>query len=122
MKYFQPMHELSIAEGILSTIETQLGEIKPIIQINLIIGPLAGISSESLEFWLTEVARLKGFGSPVIVINKTVAMAVCSACGSNYEIKSFYSGCPKCESFERTIISGHECTIETIELEDSPHV
>lgn len=116
------MHELSIAEGILSTIEKQLGEVKPLIQVNLTIGSLAGISADSLEFWLEEVAKQKGFGFPAIVIKKTNALAVCSTCATNYELKSFYSACPKCASFERTITSGHECTINTIELEDAPNV
>ncbi len=116
------MHELSIAEGIFSTIEKQLGEVKSLTCVNLTIGPLAGISSESLEFWLAEVAKQKGFGSPAVVIKKTNAMAACSICATNYELKSFYAACPKCASFERTIISGHECTIDTIELEDAPNV
>jgi hydrogenase nickel incorporation protein HypA/HybF len=116
------MHELSIAEGILSTIENQLGCVKPLIQVNLSVGPLSGISADSLEFWFTEVAKQKGFGSPKLIIKKNVATSVCSTCNLEYEISSFYSGCPKCGSFTRTMASGQECIIDTIELEDDSNV
>jgi hydrogenase nickel incorporation protein HypA/HybF len=116
------MHELSIAQGILDTIENQIKSVKPITRIFLTIGPLAGVSAESLEFWLSEIAKQKGFGAPTVVINKTTALANCSACKEKYEIKSFYSACPSCDSFERTIESGFECVIDSIELEDSDNV
>lgn len=116
------MHELSVAQGILDAIEKKLGVVKPLMRVFLTIGPLAGVSAESLEFWFSEVAKVKGFGSPEIVINKTKALAVCSACKEKYEIKNFYDGCPKCDSFERTIESGFECTIDSVELEDIENV
>ncbi len=121
-KYFHIMHELSVAQSILDTIEKQLGSIKPLTRIVLTIGPLAGISADSLEFWLSELAKQKGFGSPGVTVNKTTASAICSACKAKYEIKSLYSGCPSCESYERTIASGFECIIDSIELEDVDNV
>jgi hydrogenase nickel insertion protein HypA len=116
------MHELSVAQSILDTIEKKLGFVKPLIRVFLTIGPLAGVSAESLEFWFSEIAKQKGFGTPEIVINKTMAWAICSECKTKYEIKSLYSGCQKCDSYERTIESGFECTIDSIEMEDSDNV
>jgi len=116
------MHELSIAEGILSTIEERLGKIMVLSRVNLIIGPLAGVSAESLEFWFSEVAQQKGFGTPVLNIQKTKALALCSSCGLQYEVHSFYSGCPDCASLERSVTAGFECNIESVELEDDDHV
>lgn len=111
------MHELSIAEGILGAIEQRLGGKKILTQINLSIGPLAGISPDSLEFWFSEIAKSKGFGAPRLEIKKTKASAVCAQCKTTYEVKSFYSGCPDCGTFERTVSSGFECVIDSIELE-----
>ena len=121
-KYFSPVHELSVAQSILDTIEKQLGSAKPLTRIILTIGPLAGISAESLGFWLSEIAKQMGFGAPEVVINKTTAWAICSSCKAKYEIKSFYSACPACGSFERTIESGFECVIDSIEMEDVDNV
>jgi hydrogenase nickel incorporation protein HypA/HybF len=122
VKYFLSMHELSVAQSIIDAIEKQIGPNKPVSCIFLTIGPLAGISAESLEFWLSEVAKQSGFGSPRVVINKTTARAICSVCKAKYELNSFYSTCPSCDSFERTIESGFEFVIDSIELEDNDHV
>ncbi len=111
------MHELSIAEGILSAIEQRLGGKKILTRINLSIGPLAGVSAESLEFWFNEIAKENGFGAPVLEIRKTKALAVCAQCRNNYEVRSFYSGCPECGTFERTVKSGYECMIDSVEME-----
>jgi hydrogenase nickel incorporation protein HypA/HybF len=111
------MHELSIAEGIISTIEQHLGGKKILTRINLSIGPLAGVSAESLEFWFSEIAKDKGFGTPVLEIKKTKASAECAQCKTTYEVRSFYSGCPQCGNFERTVNSGYECVIDSIEME-----
>jgi hydrogenase nickel incorporation protein HypA/HybF len=111
------MHELSIAEGILSAIEQCLGGKKILTKINLSIGPLAGVSAESLEFWFTEIAKEKGFGTPVLEIKKTKASAVCAQCKNTYEVRSVYSSCPQCGNFERTVSSGYECVIDSIEME-----
>ena len=111
------MHELSVAESILNTIEQHLGGKKILTKINLSIGPLSGVSAESLEFWLSEIVKEKGFGTPVLEIKKPKASAVCAQCKNTYEVKSFYSGCPQCGNFERTVSSGYECVIDSIEIE-----
>jgi hydrogenase nickel incorporation protein HypA/HybF len=121
-KYFSRMHELSVAQSIIETIEKQLGTIKQLTRISLTIGPLAGISADSLQFWLSEIVKQKGFGAPDIAITKTLARAICSACKAKYEIKSLYSGCPLCESYERTIESGFEFVIDSVEVEDVDNV
>jgi len=72
---------------------------------------------ESLEFWFSEIVKEKGFGTPVLEIKKPKASAVCAQCKNTYEVKSFYSGCPQCGNFERTVSSGYECVIDSIEIE-----
>jgi len=111
------MHELSIAEGILSAIEQHIGGKKILTRITLSIGPLAGISADSLEFWFSEIAKTRGFGTPALEIIKTKAEALCAQCSETYDLSSFYTGCPKCESLERTVSSGYECVIDSIEME-----
>ena len=111
------MHELSVAESILNTIEQHLGGKKILTKIYLSIGPLSGVSAESLEFWFSEIVKEKGFGTPVLEIKKPKASAVCAQCKNTYEVKSFYSGCPQCGNFERTVSSGYECVIDSIEIE-----
>jgi hydrogenase nickel incorporation protein HypA/HybF len=119
VKYFYRMHELSVAQGILDTIAKQIGGPKSLTRISLTIGPLAGISADSLEFWLAEMSKQTGFGSPEVKIKKTSAFAICSSCKTKYELTSYFSGCPSCECIERTIESGHELQIDSVEMEDS---
>ena len=53
----------------------------------------------------------------MLEIKKTKASAVCAQCKNSYEVRSFYSGCPECGTFERTVQSGYECVIDSIEME-----
>ncbi len=116
------MHELSIAEDIFTTIEYSLGFKSELKCVEITIGPLSGISAEALSFCFSEVAKLRGFGNPQLVINKVKAVANCSRCDNRYEITDFYSTCLECGSFEREIVSGDRCTIDTVELMEDTHV
>jgi len=112
------LHELSIAEDMIRVIEKALGCRRELCTVTLILGPLSGVSAESLRFCFSEIAASRGFGSPELVVKKTMARVYCRNCKSEYEAEDFFDGCPSCGSFEREIRSGRECMVESVEIEE----
>jgi hydrogenase nickel incorporation protein HypA/HybF len=113
------MHELSVADSMFSIIEEKLGGAYPLTVVAIVLGPLSGVSPDSLEFCLGEIARERGFGTPVARITIRPARVQCAGCGEEYALKDLYAPCPSCGGMERSIISGHECYVDSVELEEA---
>lgn len=112
------MHEFSIASGILDTVEETIGTGKRLLRVKLTLGPLSGISADSLEFCFTEIARIRGQGTPVLEIVRPRVQVVCSQCALSYEVDRVENGCPGCGSLSRHITGGFECEIESVTFEE----
>ncbi len=112
------LHEFSIASGILDTVEETIGTGKHLMRVKLTLGPLSGISADSLEFCFTEIARIRGQGTPVLEILRPRVQAVCSHCAFSYEVDRVENGCPGCGSLSRHITGGFECEIESVTFEE----
>ena len=116
------MHELSFAEDILRIVEEVAGSPQRIASVHVTVGPLSGISADSLRFCFGEVAEAKGFGSTRLIIEESMAKVGCSDCLFEFEAKTFHNGCPRCRSFNTTVLSGHEFTVDWVELDDGDNV
>ncbi len=112
------MHEMSLAKDMTRIIGNALGRKVHLDRVNVTIGPLSGISPESLRFCFTEIAKMDGFGEPELVITKTEALIVCLDCDTQYSATDFYQGCPSCGSIHRRILSGREFTVDSVEIEE----
>lgn len=110
------MHELSIAQEIFSIIEKTLGFKKELKSVSVTVGPLSGISPESLDFCFCEVADIIGYGRPELIMNLLKAYVQCRKCNCKYEVKDYYSCCPQCDCFDKEILSGNEFTVDSVEL------
>jgi hydrogenase nickel incorporation protein HypA/HybF len=111
------MHEFSIADSLFETIIPMVENRHALSAVHLTIGPLAGISRESLEFCFSEIAREKGFDRVRLAIRSTGAVLRCK-CSREYEVHRFDETCPECGGFERIILSGKEFTLDYLETED----
>ena len=112
------MHELSIASSILELIGTKVPDKTKLDHVHITIGPLAGIFSDSLEFCFNVLAAFEGYSKASLVIHRVPARFLCMQCQFVYESERIDITCPRCESFERNILSGSECTIDSIEVEE----
>jgi len=112
------VHEFSLAEEMLVMISDVIGSGRRLERVNLVIGPLSGVSADSLRFCFTELAAMRGLGSPDLVVEEPPASLRCRSCGLSYEVHEFVEGCPACGSMERDILSGMECMLESIEVDD----
>ena len=109
------MHELSIACGILDVVEETLGRREPLTAVDLVLGPLSGVSAEALEFCFTEAAWQRGFGRPVLRIRPVEAVVECPECGTAYGATDLAACCPSCGGIFKRILSGRECSVESVE-------
>jgi len=116
------MHEVSIAESILDLIERQLGKVRKLAEVELRVGPLSGVSADSLEFCFPTVAKQKGFGSPVLKLERTLVDIRCDACQERYQVPDPISPCPACGSWKRTILSGDELQLLGATLQEDSDV
>jgi len=112
------MHELSIAQSILDTIEQALGGKRPLLTVTLTVGPFAGVSADALNFCFTELARQQDFGAPRLIINQSPAALHCNECGGESRTENALDPCPDCGSFNRTILDGQECRLDSVEIEE----
>jgi hydrogenase nickel insertion protein HypA len=114
----KPMHELSLAAGILETIGKLVPQAAAVREVHVTVGPLAGVSAEALEFGFGELARQDGFAHARLVIATPGVKLRCSGCGAQRESGFPPGPCPACGSAENAILSGTEFTLDSIEVED----
>jgi Zn finger protein HypA/HybF involved in hydrogenase expression len=56
---------------------------------------------------------------PVAIVAEKVPACFKCACGAAYSPDKIFDPCPSCGGFDRTVIDGKECSIESIEIEDA---
>ena len=115
------MHEVSVALGMIEELTRIASEnnAKKILTINLKIGRLSGIVTDSLKFAFDAIkADNPLIASAGIVINEVPLVYQCNECGKSFEADDLYfPACPGCGSNDLKIISGEEQHIENVELE-----
>ena len=110
------MHEYSVASEI-SAIVKQSAKGLPVKKISISIGVLSGVLSESLLMYLELVLPEMGMNNVSIETKEVPATFICT-CGTEYTAESMTTPCPQCGGYERSIKSGHDCTVESIEVEE----
>ena len=112
------MHEFALAENIIETIvENVKDNFADITEINIDVGVFAGVVSESLKFGLELIIKEKGASNITVNINDLPAVARCE-CGKKYETRDMFESCPECRSFNRSIVSGSDVIINSVEIRD----
>ena len=89
------MHEVSIAEGILSAVES-----------TLVNEPDAKVSSVTVN--IGELAKL--------VIEQVAGEAWCMKCAKNVPLHRHGDPCPQCGGYQLMPVKGHELKVASLEL------
>lgn len=92
---------------------------KKVLTVNLKIGRLSGIVTDSLKFAFDAIkADNPLIASSEIVVNEVPLVYKCNECGKSFEAPDIYfPACKGCGSNDLKIISGEEQHIENVELE-----
>ncbi|OAI19992.1 MULTISPECIES: hydrogenase maturation nickel metallochaperone HypA [Methylomonas] len=113
------MHEMSLCESILQTLEQQapIQQYRKVKAVWLEIGALAGVEIEALRFSFDLVVRgslAEGAGLEIVTVP---GMAWCLPCGRTVEVQQFYDECPFCGSHQLQVTDGHQMRIKELEVE-----
>ena len=110
------MHEYSIATDIAAIVK-RTADGRPVKKITLTIGALSGVFSESLLMYLELVLPEAGMEG-VSVETKEIPATFSCCCGEQYAASSVTTPCPRCGGYVRSVQTGQDCTVESIEVED----
>ncbi|MGE5520406.1 MAG: hydrogenase maturation nickel metallochaperone HypA [Candidatus Dadabacteria bacterium] len=107
------MHELSIAQSILSIAEAAAPKNNnaEITAIGLQIGELSGIEISSLEFALSVIKENTVLHNAKLNIEVIKGEAQCSICNAIFPMNSIGIGCPTCGSYHVNITKGREMRV-----------
>lgn len=113
------MHELSICQGILDTIETEWDckSIENIREIYLKVGVLTCIEPEILKSVFQFMKAGTIFRDSQLFIEIIDVSAECQNCGNIFKVEKYVFVCPLCGEPSSSCITGRELLISKIILE-----
>jgi hydrogenase nickel incorporation protein HypA/HybF len=115
------MHEMSVAQNILSIVQQQLSQeqMRAASLIRLLIGNAAGIVPDSLEFCFNAIRNETPLRSASLSIERVPLQIHCNVCSADSISESAMFFCQQCGANNVTIISGTELQIVDVELNDA---
>jgi hydrogenase nickel incorporation protein HypA/HybF len=113
------MHELSIAQNILSIVEEEAkrNQAVRVSAIKIKAGEMRGIVPESLYLCFDFVSRGTLAQGARIEIERVPLQGVCKQCKESFPIHNYQFFCPQCQGKEVDIIQGMELLVSEIEIE-----
>ena len=112
------MHEFSLCEGILKQVaKANQNNLTNVEYINIEIGKLAGVDTQSLLFWFPVVAKKLSCEHVQLAITEPEGIALCNTCAQQFEIHNLYDACPHCYTFGNyEILHGRELMVKSFTL------
>lgn len=103
-----PMHELSIAAGILQRVEelAQQEGFCAVEELHLEVGQLSGVETESLRFALQSMVGGSLLAGARIRIAEQPGRAWCGVCNERVEVESRAQVCPRCGRPGLSVLEG----------------
>jgi hydrogenase nickel incorporation protein HypA/HybF len=111
------VHELPITQNILQIALRHAGDARRIIQINLVIGDLSAVISESVQFYWDIISRDTIAEGATLHFERIRARFHCKDCGNEYQLDDRNFECPQCGSGRVDLVAGREFQLESIEVE-----
>ena len=117
------MHELSIAQSILSIATNAIPQREAVIVtgISLEIGELSGIEIRSLEFAFSIIKEGTLLDKAALRITRVNGEAECQDCRTIFAIHSYGNCCPTCNGFQLKILKGREMKVLHLVVEELSH-
>jgi hydrogenase nickel incorporation protein HypA/HybF len=114
------MHELSIAQSILSIAGNAVPENSNAVVtgIGLQIGELSGIVVESLEFAFSVIKADTILQYAELNIQIMQGEAACTECKTIFPVSSYGICCPQCKSYSMKILKGREMRVLNIVVDE----
>jgi len=110
------MHELAVTQSILD-IALRHAEGKRITDIQLVMGELAQLVDDSIQFYWDMIAKDTAAEGATLHFRRVPAEFQCMACFEKYRPGGEQFSCPYCGSVGAKIIAGEEFFVEAIDVE-----
>lgn len=113
------MHELPATQSILEIALRHAKEANAtrITDIHLVIGQLATLVDDSIQFYWDIVAKDSPAEGATIHFKRIPAQLQCMVCSEKYSPNGEEIRCPNCDSVGVKVISGEEFFVEAIDVE-----
>jgi len=113
------MHELSITESVLRIVldHAQRAGAQRVVRVNLVLGELSSIVSDSVQFYWDLVAEGTEAEGAELHFRRVPAELRCMACGATFPLDQDSWLCPQCGSPQVQAIAGDQFLVESIEVE-----
>jgi hydrogenase nickel incorporation protein HypA/HybF len=113
------MHELAIAQSILSIAENAAPRNNAVVtSVGLQIGELSGIEIESLKFALSVIKENTLLEKANLDIEVVKGEAQCTECKTVFPMSYFGYSCPKCGSYFVRVLKGREMKVLNIVVDE----
>ncbi len=119
------MHELSIAQSIVDTVETRAIECQAtqVKSVRIRVGEANAIVADSLTFCFEMLTSLDPILTGAqLLIDFVPHRAHCASCNSEFPVRNFIAQCPTCTAWSNTIVSGNEFQILDMEIDTATNV
>lgn len=111
------MHELAIAESIISILKEQAkGRVN---SVKLKIGEMAGVVPSALEFSFQIASKGTMAEGAALYIEHVPITAKCDDCSKVFQIKDYCFECASCGGGNFKLTAGRELLIEEIDVDES---
>lgn len=112
------MHEMSIAEGIVLSLESEAKKqgFERVKTVWLEVGVFSGVEVDSLRFAWDVVTRHSILEGAALEIIEVSGVAWCLDCAENKSVQNRYDACPDCGSNHLQVTAGDALKIKEIEV------
>jgi len=113
------MHEASIAQNIIETVQRQLTERKikgRVESISIRLGRLTAVVPDNLSFLYGVLAEGTSLAGSCLEITMAPIKGTCNACGAGFEIEECCFLCSGCGSPDLQLLGGRELELEAVEV------
>jgi hydrogenase nickel incorporation protein HypA/HybF len=114
------MHELSIAQSIISIAESAIPKdaAATVSAVRIQVGELSGIETESLQFSFSIIKANTILQNAELEIETVEGEAVCNTCNHIFHLRSFGNTCPQCNGYSLHILKGKEMKVMNIVVDE----
>ncbi len=114
------MHELSIAQEILSIVERSVPEQERnlVRTVKVVVGEQSGVVADSLQFCFQTLVNDSSMRGARLSIDKVPFTVHCRNCGAPSRPDDGTIVCPACGSMDTEITGGTDLRVLEVELED----
>ena len=114
------MHEVSICQSIIETLEVELEEeqFSNVREVHLKVGVLSCVEPNILSHVFNYVIEGSPFHNCILYPDLVDVLAACEYCKRNFKVENYRFICPECNIPSSKIIEGNELTIYKIIFEE----